>query len=57
METLNGWFGQERKMEIKKYIKRKRREVKSQSIDEKFKISKVSRLKKKKRMNKMLLNC
>lgn len=56
METLNGWFGQERKMEIKKYIKRKRREVKSQSIDEKFKISKVSRLKKK-RMNKMLLNC
>lgn len=56
METLNGWFGQERKMEIKKYIKRKRREVKSQSIDEKFKISKVSRFKKK-RMNKMLLNC
>lgn len=48
METLNGWFGQERKMEIKKYIKRKGREVKSQSIDEKLK---------KKRMNKMLLNC
>lgn len=50
METLNGWLGQERKMEIKKYIKRKRREVKSQGIDEKFKISKVSRFKKNERI-------